>query len=60
MNRLDMEGFNPEKRDADAVLDEGLNILADLVRLNGGRTLPPAKARKGVAAGMFESLDDDD
>lgn len=60
MNRLDKDGFDPTRRGDDAVLDEGLNILADLVRLNGGRTLPPAKDKKAVADGVFDSLDDDD
>ena len=57
--RLMDDGFNPAKRGADPVLDEGLNILADLVRLNGGRTLPAAKAPAPASEeGLFDSLDD--
>ncbi|MCQ2394434.1 MAG: carboxy terminal-processing peptidase [Kiritimatiellae bacterium] len=51
------EGFDPTKRDKDVVLDEGLNILADLVRLNGGRKLPAAKPLE--ASGLLDRLDDD-
>ena len=52
-------GFKPAKRKADPVLDEGLNILADLVRLNGGRKLPAVKVQAAPAADvLFDSLDD--
>lgn len=52
-------GFKPAKRKADPVLDEGLNILADLVRLNGGRKLPAVKVQAAPASDvLFDSLDD--
>lgn len=57
--RMNDNGFKPAKRKADPVLDEGLNILADLVRLSGGRKLPAAKASAPSSAeGLFDSLDD--
>ena len=57
--RLEREGFNPAHRAADAALDEALNILADLVRLNAGRTLPEPQAPALDGSGLFEGLNDD-
>ena len=57
LERFQDEGFDPMKRDKDVVLDEGLNILADLIRLNGGRTLPMAKPLE--VKGLLDDLDDD-
>ena len=51
-------GYNPANRKDDVVLDEGLRILADLVRLNGGRVLPQAKAPAGSNV-LLGGLDDD-
>ena len=59
--RIGEKGFDPDARDCDIVLDEGLNILADLVRLNGGRKLPAAKpVPVDTSGGLFGGLDDDD
>ena len=58
--RMDFDGFNAEKRSSDLVLDEALNILADLVRLNGGRTLPAGRQKAQSTEHLFDSLDDDD
>ena len=60
LERINQNGYNPDKRSEDAVLDEGLNILADLVRLNGGRKLPVSNKSKEPVSGVFDSLDDDD
>ena len=57
IERMDDKGFKPERRQDDIVLDEGLNILSDLVRLNGDRKLPAAKPI--TAAGLLGGLDDD-
>lgn len=51
-------GYNPANRKDDVVLDEGLRILADLVRLNGGRVLPQAKSPAGSNV-LLGGLDDD-
>jgi carboxyl-terminal processing protease len=51
-------GYNPANRKDDVVLDEGLRILADLVRLNGGRVLPQAKAPADSNV-LLGGLDDD-
>ena len=57
--RLGAEGFDPAKRASDIVLDEALNILEDLVRLNGGRTLPAGVGKPQSTQNLFDSLDDD-
>ncbi len=59
IERLEDEGFDPAKREKDVVLDEGLNILADLVHLNKGRTLPKAAAAPAPASGLLGGLNDD-
>ena len=59
IERQEESGYDPANREADVVLDEGLRILADLVRLNGGRVLPQAKSP--AASNVFlGGLDDDD
>lgn len=60
IERLMDEGYDPAHRDRDLVLDEGLNILADLVRLNGGRTLPAARPLSAVDPSFFGGLNDDE
>lgn len=52
------KGYNPANRKDDPVLDEGLCILADLVRLNGGRVLPQARA-SAASDVLLGGLDDD-
>lgn len=61
LERLEREGFDPAHREADPVLDEGLNILSDLVELNAGRVLPPLEKPAGAEPpdGLFDGLDDD-
>ncbi len=59
MERFENEGYDPANRAADPVLDEGLNILSDLVRLNGGRKLPAAKAASVPKGAVIEGLDED-
>ena len=59
LDRQQEEGFDPLARDKDLVLDEGLDILADLVRLNDGRTLPAAKPFASADSGIFDGIDDD-
>ena len=58
IGRLEKKGGDPAKRDSDPVLDEGLEILADLIRLNGGRKLPP-KAETPRQKGVLGGLDED-
>ena len=58
IERLGDKGFDPERREDDAVLDEGLCVLADLVRLNGGRALPSAAAAQAEST-LLGGLDDD-
>ena len=48
----------PWKKGVDPVRDEALNILADLVELNGGRRLPAA-APSADSSALFDSLDDE-
>ncbi len=48
----------PWKKGVDPVRDEALNILADLVELNGGRRLPAA-APSADSSTLFDSLDDE-
>jgi len=59
LERLNDHGFDPTRRNEDIVLDEGLNMLADLVRLNGGNKLPAAKPVKSDTTGLLGGLDDD-
>lgn len=56
LERLESKGFDPAHRDADAALDEALNILADLVRLNAGRTMPKPDSTQDET-GIFDGLD---
>lgn len=50
---------DPKTRGVDLVLDEGLNILVDLVRLNNGRTLPEPESPAALPSGVLGDLDDD-
>lgn len=50
---------DPKTRGVDLVLDEGLNILVDLVRLNNGRMLPKPKRPVAPPPGVLGDLDDD-
>ncbi len=56
LERLERKGFDPEHREADAALDEALNILADLVRLNAGRPMPKQESTQDES-GLFDGLD---
>ena len=56
LERLDNKGFDPAHREADAALDEALNILADLVRLNAGRPMPKPDSVQDES-GIFDGLD---
>ena len=58
LEALDERRFNPNDREGDPVLDEAFRIAADLVRLNGDRTLPQPQ-RKSAAASLLGGLDDD-
>ena len=58
LERLERKGFDPAHREADAALDEALNILADLVRLNAGRPMPmPKEDSTQDESGLFDGLD---
>lgn len=59
MEALGERGVDPTNREVDVVLDEGLRILADLVRLNGGRVLPQAKPSAAPNV-LLGGLDEDD
>ena len=59
MEHHENKGFNPADRASDVVLDEGFRILADLVRLNGGRVLPKAKT-SAASETLLGGLNDDD
>ena len=56
LERLERKGFDPAHREADAALDEALNILADLVRLNAGRPMPKQESAQDES-GLFDGLD---
>ena len=56
LERLESKGFDPAHREADAALDEALNILADLVRLNAGRPMPKQESTQDES-GLFDGLD---
>lgn len=56
LERLESKGFDPAHREADAALDEALNILADLVRLNAGRPMPKQESAQDES-GLFDGLD---
>ena len=56
LERLERKGFDPAHREADAALDEALNILADLVRLNAGRPMPKQESTQDES-GLFDGLD---
>ena len=56
LERLERKGFDPTHREADAALDEALNILADLVRLNAGRPMPKQVSTQDES-GLFDGLD---
>ncbi|MBQ8112533.1 MAG: carboxy terminal-processing peptidase [Kiritimatiellae bacterium] len=59
MEHHEDKGYNPADRASDVVLDEGFRILADLVRLNGGRVLPKAKT-SAASETLLGGLNDDD
>ncbi len=56
LERLESKGFDPAHREADAALDEALNILTDLVRLNAGRPMPKQESAQDES-GLFDGLD---